>query len=157
MILNDTKKHGAITMSAYARLVLTAMTLLFALLIAAITAPAFQASPTFRGAERGTYLVQDEEDVGGPSLCYSESKAVQSLIEHDPGVIIYIYVATSDASRALVAYFSNGSAAFMVLEANGLVCTSIPMSPLQALIVKERAEADGSGIVIIPRHPQQEE
>ena len=147
---------GGHRMTAYARMVLTAMTLLLTFLIAAITAPAFQASPTFRGTERGIYLVQDEKDVGGPQLCYSESKAVQSLIEYDPEVVIYIYVDTSDASRALVAYFANGSGVFMVLEATGLVCSSILMSPMQAVVVKERIGNDPS-IVVIPRHPQQEE
>ena len=127
------------------------------IMLLAIPSFAFQAGSTFRGTERGIYLVQDEEDSGGPQLCYSESKAVESLIEYDPEVIIYIYVDTSDASRALVAYFANGTGAFMVLEANGLVCSSIPMSPLQALVIKQRVEEDGSGIVVIPRHPQQEE
>ena len=106
-------------------------------------------------AAEGTFLIQDEGKA--PTLCYSSDFAVKKLVETDSGVKIFIYVATEDGSRALVAFFANGTGIFFPMEGTGAVCSSSPMTPAKALAVKKLAENKESGIVVIPRWPEKKE
>ena len=131
-------------MTPFQRFQLAAIVMLFAFLSLVIPATAFDAKGY--SAQEGEVLIQDED--AAPILCFTVDKAVEKIQAFDPGVEIFIYAAPSDSSRALVAYYSNGRGAFMVLEESGLVCGAMPMTLMHAYSVKRASEAETSGIVI---------
>jgi len=129
-------------MTPYTRFSLAAMIMLLVFLIGALRATAFEIPSTYRGDEIGAFLVQDERDNGPPQLCFAISAMLEKLTAVDPDAKIFKHTSSQDNSSAIIAEFSNGGGALMLIESNEMICEAMPLSPMQLLIGKQSAADD---------------